>query len=107
MGGGFFMQIDAKAILDTTVTGAKGALTKAGSVAKDLGEKSVLKVEQVQLQRRLARAYENLGVCVADFFAGEDADAALDRRDNRTAGLLLEIDQLRRDIDSRAAQLAL
>jgi sorbitol-specific phosphotransferase system component IIBC len=98
------MSIDPKAILDNTLSVSKDALTKAGNAAKDLSEKSVIRVELMQLERKLSKSYETLGKAVAVHF--EAQNDTLSSQDTNIVAFLLEITRLRHDIETRQAQLA-
>jgi hypothetical protein len=98
------MAIDPKTILDTTLNVSKDALTKAGNVAKDLSEKSVIRVELMQLERKLSKIYETLGKEVAAHFASQND--TLSSQDTKIVAFLLEITRLTHDIETRQAQLA-
>jgi hypothetical protein len=98
------MAIDARAILDNTLSVSKDALTKAGNAAKDLSEKSVIRVELMQLERKLTKSHELLGKEVAAYFDAQND--ALSRQDTKIVPFLLEISRLHREIETRRLQLA-
>ena len=98
------MAIDAKAILDNTLSASKEALAKAGNAAKYLSEKSVIPVELMQLERKLTKDYETLGKEAASHFgAGNDT---LGCQDTKISPLLLDITRLTREIETRRLQLS-
>ena len=98
------MAIDAKAILDSTLTASKDALSKAGNAARDLSEKSVIRVELMQLERKLTKSYETLGKAVSAHFDAQND--TLSSQDINVVALLLEIARLRHDIETRQAKIA-
>jgi CII-binding regulator of phage lambda lysogenization HflD len=98
------MAIDPKAILDNTLSVSKDALTKAVNAAKDLSEKSVIRVELMQLERKLSKNYETLGKAVSAHF--EAQNDTLSSQDTNIVAFLLEITRLHHDIETRQAQLA-
>jgi hypothetical protein len=90
--------------LDTTLNASKDALNKAGNAAKDLSEKSVIRVELMQLERKLSKIYETLGKAVSTHFDAQND--TLSSQDTNVVAFLLEITRLRHDIETRQAQLA-
>ena len=98
------MAIDPNEILGNTWNASKDVLIKAGNAVKDLSEQSVIRVELMQLERKLTKRYETLGKEVAAHFAAQND--TLSSQDTNIVAFLLEITRLRHDIEIRQAQLA-
>jgi hypothetical protein len=98
------MAIDVKSLVDTGIAASKDALSKAGSAARDLGDKSVLRLELGQLQKKAAKNYETLGIQVCQAF-GEGKKKSLAPQDAEISGFIHEAGRLTAEIERRATVL--
>ena len=54
--------------LDKGVDMSRDAITKAGDVVQDMGNKGVLRIEILQLKEKQNKEYRDLGMAVAEIF---------------------------------------
>ncbi|MDR3312778.1 MAG: hypothetical protein LBS64_06575 [Spirochaetaceae bacterium] len=94
------MAIDVKNLVDTGLAVSREALNKAGNAARDLGDKSVLRLELAQLEKKLAKNYESLGIQVSEAFATRKKDS-LSASDAEISGFLHETARLTAEIGRR------
>ncbi|MDR3283844.1 MAG: hypothetical protein LBS97_01535 [Treponema sp.] len=83
---------------------SKEALTKAGGAMREFGDKSVLRIEIIQLEGKLKKTYENLGIQVYEALNSQP-EAVSSAEDAVVAGCLTEIARLRSEIERRDAAL--
>jgi len=93
-----------KQLVEHGVAATKDIAAKAGTKAQDLGEKSVLKFEILQLESQAKKLFAQLGAEVYATFAEKDQPNV--SRDNPVINQLLrQIADLKRNIKKREKEL--
>lgn len=92
-----------KDFMDKGIEVSKEALIKAGSKVQDLGDKSVTKIETVQLEHKLEKEFSLLGLQVWDVLCQQN-ESSIQVSDARISGIVEEISRLKKELDKRSAK---
>lgn len=92
-----------KDFMDKGIEVSKEALIKAGSKVQDLGDKSVTKIETVQLQHKLEKEFSLLGLQVWDVLC-QQKESSIQVSDARISGIVEEISRLKNELDKRSVK---
>ena len=94
----------AKDVMDKVVVSSKDAFSKAGNAIQKFSDKSVLKIEIMQLKSKRKNAVSKLGVYAEKKFYAENAES-ISRSEDEVSKLLDEIKNLDSQINERTEQL--
>ena len=92
-----------KKVFDRGIVASKKALGVAGDAVQDFSDKSVLRIEKMQLESKLKKQYELLGEYASDTFAKKNSIAA---SDTKVSAILKEIKRIKAEIKARETALA-
>jgi hypothetical protein len=90
----------SKEALSKAGAASKEAFTKAGAAVRDLGDKSVVRLELIQLDKDLKKTYENLALQVYEALEVRK-ESKLKGDAAAIAGYLSEITRIRLEIERR------
>ena len=93
-----------KSFLDRSVVASKKALGVAGDAVQDFSDKSVLRIEKIQLETKVKKQYELLGEYVAKSFASKKT-SSVSAKDEKVSSALKEIARLNAEIAKREEAL--
>lgn len=93
-----------KEYLDKGVEVSKEAVKTAGAKVQDLGDKSMTLIEVKQLESKIQKALQELGLRVYELFE-EDADKQISSEDEVIQKCLNDISCLNKEIDKRNSLL--
>lgn len=90
--------------LDKGVDMSRDAITKAGDVVQDMGNKGVLRIEILQLKEKQNKEYRDLGMSVAEIFRENPGESITEDtlRVRKSLELIRDFDQ---QIKSREEKL--
>ena len=80
---------------------SKDALKKAGNKVQDIGDKSVTKIETIQLQHKLEKEFSRLGLQVWDILC-QEKEKNIEADDSRISGFFDEIARLKAELEKRS-----
>jgi hypothetical protein len=92
-----------KDFMDKGIEVSKEAILKAGSKVQDIGDKSVTKIEAIQLQHKLEREFSLLGLQVWDVLCRQN-EGSVAPGDSRISGILSEISRLKDELEKRTGK---
>jgi hypothetical protein len=93
-----------KDFMDKSVEVSKTAITKAGEVVQDFGDKSVTKIEIKKLESKLGKLINELGSYVFDKFNSENADSVY-ASEEKIASIIKNINEVKNQIASKTEEL--
>lgn len=93
-----------KDFMDKGVEVSKTAITKAGEVVQDFGDKSVTKIEIKKLESKLGKLINELGSYVFDKFNSENAEF-VNASDEKVASIINNINEVKSQIASKTEEL--
>ncbi len=88
----------AKDVMDKVVKSSKDAFSKAGNVIQKLGDKSVQKIELMQLESKRKDEIKKLGLIAEQKFYKENAES-LSKNDEEVLKILNELKKIDEDIE--------
>ncbi|HOE09500.1 MAG TPA: hypothetical protein PLU33_12090 [Treponemataceae bacterium] len=92
-----------KDFMDKGIEVSKEAILKAGSKVQDIGDKSVTKIEAIQLQHKLEKEFSLLGLQVWDVLCHQN-ESSVSPSDSRISGILDEISRLKDELEKRTGK---
>lgn len=92
-----------KKVFDRGIVASKKALGVAGDAVQDFSDKSVLRIEKMQLESKLKKQYELLGEYASDTFVKKTSLASAD---TKVSAFIKEIKRIKSEIKTRETALA-